>query len=92
MTWNFPIHILRKMGCGKKWQKWVKECIATVFINGPVSKVFKTKRGLRQGDLLSPFLFNVVAEGLNVLVQRVRELNLTRGIKNSHVLPSSMWS
>ena len=88
MNLNFPIHRLRKMGCGKKWQKWVKECIATVFINGSVSKVFKTKRSLRQGDPLSPFLFNVMAEGLNVLVQRARELNLTKGIKNSHVLPS----
>ena len=64
----------------------------SVLINGPVSNVFKTTRGLRQGDPLSTILFNVVAEGLNVLVQRDRELNLVRGIKNSQVLPKINFS
>ncbi|XP_028058131.1 uncharacterized protein LOC114262002 [Camellia sinensis] len=36
-------------------------------------------KGLRQGDPLSPFLFNIVAESLNLLMSRAKEVGLIRG-------------
>ncbi|GAU35104.1 hypothetical protein TSUD_162080 [Trifolium subterraneum] len=42
----------------------------SILINGSPSKEFKMERGLRQGDPLSPFLFLMVAEGLNVLINK----------------------
>ena len=72
------------MGCGKKWCSWIQECISTVsmsiLINGSATSDFKTKRGIRQGDPLSPFLFNIVAEGLNVLFQRAKVAELIKGV------------
>jgi len=41
-------------------------------VNDDLGDFFQTKKGLRQGDLLSPMLFNVVADMLAVLVSRDR--------------------
>ncbi|XP_058775264.1 uncharacterized protein LOC131649521 [Vicia villosa] len=42
----------------------------SVLVNGSPKKEFKVKRGLRQGDLISPFLFDIVAKGLKGLVNK----------------------
>ncbi|XP_057760992.1 uncharacterized protein LOC130981409 [Arachis stenosperma] len=51
---------------------WVMESISTcsmsVLINGSPSKPFKMERGMRQGDLLSPFLFVLVVDVLNRMI------------------------
>jgi hypothetical protein len=38
-----------------------------------VGRFFQTKKGLRQGDLLSPLLFNLVADMLATLIARAQE-------------------
>jgi hypothetical protein len=44
-------------------------------INDNVGSFFQTKKGLRQGDPLSPILFNLVADMLALLVSWAREDN-----------------
>jgi hypothetical protein len=62
------------------WNKWTKECVCTtttsVLVNGSPTDEFPLEPGLRQGDPLSPFLFLVVAQGLNVLMQALVENQL----------------
>lgn len=48
-------------------------------MNGSPTIKFIPKKGIRQGDPLSPFLSNLVAEGLNMLMERARSLGLVRG-------------
>ena len=42
-------------------------------VNDDIGHYFQTLKGLRQGDLLSPLLFNLVADVLAVLIARAKE-------------------
>ena len=65
------------------WRKWIKECVCTatasVLVNDSPTDEFPFERGLRQGDPLSPFLFLLAAEDLNVLMKALVEANVFTG-------------
>lgn len=44
-----------------------------VKVNDDIGKIFQTKKGLRQGDPLSPLMFNLVGDMLAILIARARE-------------------
>ncbi|KAK2654439.1 hypothetical protein Ddye_014295 [Dipteronia dyeriana] len=71
------------MGFGQRWIKWAKGCISTplltIIVNGSPTPQFGLERGLRQGDPLSPFHFNLVVEGLSALFRKVHDLNMIKG-------------
>lgn len=75
--------MLRKLNFPSKWIGWIKECITTasanVLVNGSPSGEFPLERGIRQGDPLSPFLFLVAAEGLNILAKKAIKEGLLKG-------------
>ncbi|MCH80408.1 cytochrome P450 [Trifolium medium] len=56
-------------------------CTATtsVLVNGIPTDEFPMERGLRQGDPLSPFLFLLAAEGLNVMMRAMVQSNIFTG-------------
>jgi hypothetical protein len=65
MEHPFILEILKHKGLSEKWNNWIKAilCFAssTVLLNGIPGKSFICKRGVRQGDPLSPLLFVLVA-------------------------------
>ncbi|XP_028069007.1 uncharacterized protein LOC114271593 [Camellia sinensis] len=83
VNWEFLYSMLTNFGFGEKWVRWMKTCISTarvsVLVNGSPTTEFSPMKGLRQGDPLSPFLFNIVAEGLNLLMSRAKEVGLIKG-------------
>ncbi|GJV67326.1 reverse transcriptase domain, reverse transcriptase zinc-binding domain protein [Tanacetum coccineum] len=84
INWRFLLDIMKKMGFGNRWCKWVESCLSTssmsILVNGSPSKEFGIERGVRQGDHLSPFLFNLAEEGLNALVSEAVEKGIYRGV------------
>jgi retron-type reverse transcriptase len=51
-----------------------------VKVNDDLGPYFQTKKGLRQGDPLSPILFNLVADMLAVLMERSKNLDYFDGL------------
>lgn len=49
-------------------------------MNGSPTKEFEISKGVRQGDLLSPFLFIIAMEGLNVALKSACGEHLFDGI------------
>ncbi|WJX25077.1 hypothetical protein P8452_14152 [Trifolium repens] len=85
VDWGYLDDVMGKMAFPVLWRKWIKECVrtatASVLVNGSPTEEFPLERGLRQGDPLSPFLFLLAAEGLNVLMEAVVEHNLFTGYR-----------
>ncbi|XP_028074521.1 uncharacterized protein LOC114276882 [Camellia sinensis] len=84
INWGFLFSMLSNFGFGSKWISWMKEYISnariSVLVNGPPTKEFSPQKGLRLGDSLSPFLFNLAAEGLSILLLRARDMGLIKGM------------
>lgn len=85
VEWDYLFDMMRLMNFPPKWVGWIMECVTiasvNVFVNGSPSGEFKLERGIRQGDPLSPFLFLVATEGLNLLTKRAVERGLLKACK-----------
>ncbi|RVW79332.1 hypothetical protein CK203_040861 [Vitis vinifera] len=69
--------VLQKMGFGNKWVGWMWSCVSSakfsILVNGVPAGFFPSTRGLRQGDPLSPYLFVMGMEILDILIRRAVE-------------------
>ena len=83
VSWEYLIYMMRRLGFGSKWIQWILGCLKSasisVLVNGSPSTEFLPQKGLRQGDPLSPLLFNITAEGLSGLMSKAIERGLYRG-------------
>ena len=84
VRWNFLFQTLRLKGFSRKWIEWIKSFISSrsvaVNVNDEVGPYFQTKKGLRQGDPLSPILFNIVDDMLTLFIKTTKAEGSLSGV------------
>ncbi|WOG84202.1 hypothetical protein DCAR_0103384 [Daucus carota subsp. sativus] len=83
VKWEFLFEVLAKMNFDQKWIGWIKGLLETarvsILVNGSPTKEFVPSRGLRQGDPLSPLLFNLVGEVLSSMLHKTSQKGIFKG-------------
>lgn len=74
VQWSFLLSALTALGFPSEYIVLIEKCISlasfSVQINGELAGYFNSKRGLRQGCALSPYLFFICMEVLSKLLDR----------------------
>jgi hypothetical protein len=77
VKWPFLQHILQMTGFDPDWCDRIKHYVERgcmgIRVNDDIDHNFQTRKGLRQGDPLSPILFNILVDMLAIIIARAKE-------------------
>ena len=92
VEWAYLESMMKKMGFGERWISLIMMCVTSmsfsILINGEPKGAITPSRGLRQGDLLSPYLFLLCGEGLSAMLKKKEREGLIRGVSAARQAPS----
>lgn len=91
LNWDFLMMAMEKLGFPNHFIRMIYSCISTVHysikVNGALVGYFKGKKGIRQGDPISSYLFTIAMTVLSSILNKVpdhfkfhwrcKEINLT---------------
>jgi hypothetical protein len=84
VKWSFLHQTLRMKGFSDEWRSLIDSFVSggsvAIKVNDDVGTYFQTLKGLRQGDPLSPMLFNIVADMLAIMIERAKNEGLIEGV------------
>ncbi len=85
ISWLYLRLLLTHLGFGYDFVRWVMSCVSSssivVLINGEASSFFSPKCCLRQGCPLSPLLFLLAADGINLMIHDAKRQGTFKGIE-----------
>jgi retron-type reverse transcriptase len=68
----------------QRWCSWVHQFTqggnVNIKVNDQLGSYFQTKKGLRQGDPMSPILSNIAVDMLAILIARAKEAGQVEGV------------
>ncbi|XP_010684467.1 uncharacterized protein LOC104899025 [Beta vulgaris subsp. vulgaris] len=77
VEWFYLQTLVKEFGFPNVFIGWIMECVTTVsysvLVNGIPSQPFQARKGLRQGDPLSPFLFALSMEYLSRCLNELKK-------------------
>src|SRR5438128_11454742 len=84
VKWSFLQQALRMKGFAPRWCGWIEKVMSrgsvAIKVNDQVGHYFQTRKGVRQGDPLSPILSNIMVDMLALLIAQAKENNQFKGI------------
>jgi hypothetical protein len=93
VNWEFLTEVLRAKGFDGGAVHRIIQLVTggqtAISINGEIGPFFRNKRGLRQGDPLSPLLFNFMAEALSIMLSKAGEAGHIFGVV-PHLVPGEV--
>jgi hypothetical protein len=90
VNWQFLREVLIKKGFDAAYVHRIVQLVSggqtAIAINGEVGPYFHNKRGVRQGDPISPLLFDFVGDALDAILSRARAAGHIQGVV-PHLIP-----
>lgn len=84
VNWKFLEDVLRRKNFDEHWIGWILRVVqggkVAVNLNGELGNYFRSFKSLRQGDLMSPLLFNLIADALSEILNTAKEKGLLTGL------------
>ena len=84
VNWSFLEEVLRSRGFNHKWISWILKLVrggsVCVRLNDENSSYFSPGKGLRQGDPLSPLLFNLVIDIFTRMLLKAANSDIIQGL------------
>ncbi|KAL6570158.1 hypothetical protein OROMI_014672 [Orobanche minor] len=81
INWNFIFQVMTRFGFSAAWVNFIKSCVSncwfSILVNGQSAGFFKSDRGIRQGDPLSPLIFAIAADYFSRSIDKMFDRNPT---------------
>ncbi|KAJ4748330.1 RNA-directed DNA polymerase (reverse transcriptase)-related family protein [Rhynchospora pubera] len=95
LSWEFTEHVLKALGFPSICVSWILNCVlrgtSRVIVNGIAGKPITLKRGVRQGDPISPYIFITAFDFLSKWISRLAQDGIFK-VPKPGVYPSLFYA